>query len=123
MAFNGQVVNEDGKVVNMKWQEFKWKAKQKFDAAKEWCKQNKELVVAAVPALIGGAFEIIKIASKADAREEEKELKELYIYDRSMGHYWKLRRRLTNSEYREIERRKAEGESMGEILESMRVLG
>ena len=64
MAFNGQVIDEDGKVVNMKWQEFKWKAKQKYEAAKEWCKENKELVVAAVPALIGGAFEIIKIASK-----------------------------------------------------------
>lgn len=106
-----------------KWEDLKWKAKCKYDAAKDWVVRNKEVVIAAVPALIGGVFEIIKIASKADAREEEKELKELYIYDRSMGHYWKLRRRLTNSEYREIERRKAEGESMGEILESMRVLG
>lgn len=123
MAFNGKVVTEDGKEVNQKWEDFKWKVKCKYDKAKEWCIQNKELVIAAVPALITGAFEIIKIASKADAREEEKELKELYIYDRSMGHYWKLRRRLTNSEYREIERRRAEGESMGEILESMRVLG
>lgn len=123
MAFNGRIVNEDGKEVNQKWEDFKWKAKCKYEAAKQWCTDHKELVVAAVPALITGAFEIIKIASKADAREEEKELKELYIYDRSMGHYWKLRRRLTNSEYREIERRRAEGESMGEILESMRVLG
>lgn len=123
MAFNGQVIDEDGKVVNMKWQEFKWKAKQKFDAAKEWCVENKEITAAAISALIGGTFEIIKIASKADAREEEKELKELYIYDRSMGHYWKLRRKLTNAEYREIERRRQDGESIGEILESMRVLG
>lgn len=123
MAFEGKVVTEDGKPVNQKWEDFKWKAKQKYEAAKTWCTENKEVVIAAIPALITGAFEIIKIASKADAREEEKELKELYIYDRSMGHYWKLRRRLTNSEYREIERRRAEGESMGEILEDMRVLG
>ena len=117
------VIDENGKEVNQKWEDFKAKAKCKFIAAKNWCKNHQELVVAAVPALIGGFFEIVKIASKAEARGEEKELKELYIYDRSMGHYWKLRRRLTNSEYREIERRRAEGESMGEILESMRVLG
>lgn len=110
-------------VLKYKWEAFKVKAKQKYDEAKDWCGEHKELVVAAVPVLISGFFEVIKIASKADAREEEKELKELYIYDRSMGHYWKLRRRLTNAEYREIERRRAEGESMGEILEDMRVLG
>ena len=117
------VIDENGRPVNPKWEEFKAKAKCKFIAAKNWCEENKELVIAAVPALIGGFFEIVKIANKAEARGEEKELKELYIYDRSMGHYWKLRRRLTNSEYREIERRRSEGESMGEILESMRVLG
>ena len=110
-------------VLKYKWEAFKVKAKQKYDEAKEWCGNHMELVVGVVPVLITGFFEVIKIASKADAREEEKELKELYIYDRSMGHYWKLRRRLTNAEYREIERRRAEGESMGEILEDMRVLG
>lgn len=114
---------ETKEVISEKWNSFKDWSKKKFNEAKIWCGEHKELVVGVVPVLITGFFEVIKIASKADAREEEKELKELYIYDRSMGHYWKLRRRLTNSEYREIERRRAEGESMGEILEDMRVLG
>lgn len=118
-----EVISENGKVVNEKWEKFKSDLKCKYIVAKDWCIRNKEVVIAVAPAVIGGFFEIVKIASKKDARDEEKELKELYIYDRSMGHYWKLRRRLTNAEYREIERRKAEGETMGEILEDMRVLG
>ena len=111
------------KVVNLKWEAFKKKAKEKYEEAKVWCGEHKEVFVGVAAAVVSGVFEVVKIAAKADARSEEKELKELYIYDRSMGHYWKLRRKLTNAEYRELERRRAEGESMGEILESMRVLG
>lgn len=118
-----ELIDENGKVVNEKWEKFKDDMKCKYIVAKEWVSKNKEFVIACAPAIIGGLFEVMKIASKKDARDEEKELKELYIYDRSMGHYWKLRRRLTNAEYREIERRRAEGETMGEILEDMRVLG
>ena len=45
-----------------------------------------------------------------------------YIYDRSMGHYWKCRKKPTTEQYLEIERRKANGEGLGTILTDMRLL-
>ena len=52
----------------------------------------------------------------------EKELKDTYIYDRSMGHYWKCRKKPTTEQYLEIERRKANGEGLGTILTDMKLL-
>lgn len=48
--------------------------------------------------------------------------KHLYCYDRSLGHYWKLRRELTNEEWLEIDKRKKNGERLSDILDDMRVL-
>ena len=48
--------------------------------------------------------------SKHAALTKEQNLKDLYCYDRSLGHYWKLRRELTNEEWLEIDKRKKNGE-------------
>lgn len=48
--------------------------------------------------------------------------KDNYIYDRSMGHYWKCRKKPTTEQYLEIERRNANGEGLGTILTYMRLL-
>lgn len=110
-------------VKNENWfEDIKWKLKVKYESARDWCIRNKQMVVTAAPLVFGGILEIIRIAGRKANIDDEKELKNLYIYDRSMGHYWRLRRELTNGEYLEIEKRRSEGESMGEILESMRVL-
>lgn len=53
---------------------------------------------------------------------KEKDLKDLYCYDRSLGHYWKLRRELTNTEWVEIDKRKNNGERLSDILSEMKVL-
>lgn len=58
---------------------------------------------------------------KKDIREQQR-LRDEYIYDRSIGHYWQTRRKLTNQEKLEIERRRRSGEALGDILESMRLL-
>jgi len=49
-------------------------------------------------------------------------LKDLYCYDRSLGHYWKLRRELTNSEWVEIDQRKQNGERLADILDELKAL-
>lgn len=54
--------------------------------------------------------------------KKEQKLKDLYCYDRSAGHYWRLRRKLTNSEWVEIDRRMNNGERLGIILEELKVL-
>lgn len=114
-----QFVNE------VKWMNFKIEAKRKFDNVVYWIKENKEVVLIVVPivsGVVGKAFSLAKMTARRNNLNEEKELKELYVYDRSLGHYWKLRRPVRNSEWITINERKKHGESIGDILESLRLL-
>ena len=47
---------------------------------------------------------------------------DIYIYDRSMGQYWKCCKNPTTEQYLEINRRKDNGEGLGTILADMRLL-
>jgi len=100
----------------------KRKLKEKIDQAKAFVEDHPTESLAAATAAIGAVVGLIKRGDrKADIRKMEK-LKELYIYDRSIGGYWKVRRRLTTSDMLEIERQKKLGRSLGEILQDMRLL-
>lgn len=83
---------------------------------------NKELVIASVPFIGAGIVFITKQSIKHHNINKEKEVKELYCYDRSLGHYWRLKRELTNSEWVEIDKRKKSGERLADILDELRVL-
>lgn len=72
--------------------------------------------------MIGGATAVVKAVSRHSKQKKEKDLKELYCYDRSLGHYWKLRRELTNTEWVEIDKRKKNGERLADILDELKVL-
>lgn len=74
------------------------------------------------PIVVGGIAAGAKMLSKHAALAKEQDLKDLYCYDRSLGHYWKLRRELTNDEWLEIDKRKKEGERLSDILDDMKVL-
>lgn len=96
--------------------------KDKVQKCKEWIVRNKEAAVASVPIVIGGITTVVKAVNKHNSQRKEQELKELYCYDRSLGHYWKLKRPLSNDEWLEIDKRKKSGERLPEILEELRVL-
>ena len=106
--------------------DLRWKATYKWREFKSWVKRNPEEAAVVIPAACGLILKLTKmvlVSRKKDMQlEEERELKENYCYDRALGHYWQLRRALTNREWREIEERKEAGETLGSILESMRVL-
>lgn len=98
----------------------------KFENAKDWISNNKEIVIVMGPIVVGGAISIVKTVTRGVSRsinnKREADLKNLYCYDRSLGHYWKLRREVSNDEWVKINRRKADGENLGDILEQMRLL-
>lgn len=100
--------------------------RQKIDEVKyrigDWFNRNKEVVITLTPVIIGGVTTVIKVVGKRVNIGKAKEVKELYCYDRSLGHYWRLRRELSNSEWLEIDRRKKNGERLSDILAEMRVL-
>ena len=103
--------------------------KRKMSKIGRWFIDNKEIVLVLGPAVIGLATGVIKIGTniiKAGARHinvrAEERVKEHYCYDRSLGHYWALRRKLTNKEWIEIDARKKNGERMADILNDLHVL-
>ena len=98
--------------------EFKAKVNTKIQEGKEWVVDNKDLLIALTPVVLGG----LRIVGKQMNMCKQESVKNLYCYDRSLGHYWRLRRELTNKEWIEIESRKKNGEKLGDILSSMRVL-
>lgn len=96
--------------------------KRKLREGKEWCKENKEMVVAITPVLLAGGFDLAKLILKQRKCQEERYLKEQMIYDRSKGHYVETRRKLKTKEWVEFDQRRNNGESVSSILEDMRLL-
>ena len=89
---------------------------------KNWYYKNRSWIAPAVSISLTVMPFIFRFAAKQTNLAKEQKLKDKYIYDRSHGHYWELRRKLSNRELTEIDRRKDKGESLVDILESMRVL-
>lgn len=90
--------------------------------AENWYHKNKSWVAPVISIGLTVTPFIVRFATKRTNLMKEQQLKDLYIYDRSHGHYWELRRKLSTRELLEIDRRKDKGESLVDILESMRVL-
>ena len=116
------MITVDCRTKKQKRQEFIERIKMKFDDGKDWVINNKETVVFLTPAILGGVATVIKVAGKHANLRKEEQTKLNYCYDRSLGHYWKLRRPLSNDEWISLEKRKANGERMGDILADMKVL-
>ena len=74
----------------------KERLKEKFNSAMGWCKENKEILIIIVPAaaatITGGA----KLIGKIVDSHSEHNHQTLTCYDRSLGHYWQLKRELSN---------------------------
>lgn len=117
----------DDKVIDFRTKEqkradFKDKVFSKLKQGKEWIVQNKDAIIALTPVIVGGVTTVVKVVGKRINLGKQEELKDLYCYDRSLGHYWRLRRELTNNEWLEIDRRKKNGERLSDILSELKVL-
>ena len=112
---------DDFKKARRKAQAKEW-VQCKLHDATTWINNNKELIMVVGPAVIGATTAGIKWTGKHLTLKKEQNLKDLYCYDRSLGHYWRLRRELSNAEWVEIDRRKNNGERLGDILAELKVL-
>lgn len=100
----------------------KWWLKDRAEDCKRFYQYHREEVLLFGPVLIAGGWKIIHNINKERLLNKQEALKEEYCYDNRLGHYWALRRKLSNDEWLEVERRKAAGENLGDILESLKVL-
>ena len=105
------------------------KLQEKRKDFENWYNQNKELAMVVIPivggcgvALVKGVSHLGKAAIRRSNLKREQNIRELYCYDNSLGHYWVLRRKLTNAEWIEIDNRKRNGERLSNILSDLRVL-
>ncbi len=105
-----------------KFQRFKREVKAKCEEIGDWLSKNKETVLVLTPVVIGGVTTIVKVVGKRVNLHKEEAVKNLYCYDRSLGHYWRLRRELSNQEWLEIDQRKKNGERLSDILAELKVL-
>lgn len=105
-----------------KWTRVKEEVSYKFKQVSCWIYNNRDMIMVIGPLVIGSLTAIIKFTGKHINLKKEQQNKDLYCYDRSLGHYWKLRRELTNHEWIEIDKRKANGERLADILDELKVL-
>lgn len=121
----GKVYDYDELVNNKKKADRRAWVYEKVTKAKWFVEDHKAqiaAVAAATPVVAGTIMQIARIVSQQDRLKKAKDLKELYCYDRSLGHYWKLRRELTNDEWLVIDARKRSGERLADILKELNVL-
>lgn len=84
--------------------------------------ENKELIIVVTPIVVSIVAPIAKAVTRHNNIQKEEDLKNLYWYDRSEGHYWKLKRELSAREYMDISRRRQAGEKLINILDDLRVV-
>lgn len=113
------VVSDTGENIGNKMKE---RFKVGYQKAKRWVAENKETVVIAAPVVIGALTTFTKVVGRRVNLRKQESIKNLYCYDRSLGHYWSLRRELTNREWLAIDERKKNGERLADILSELRVL-
>lgn len=121
----GKVYDYDELVNNKKKADRRAWVYEKVTKAKWFVEDHKAqiaAVAAATPVVVGTIMQIARMVSRQDRLKKAKDLKELYCYDRSLGHYWKLRRELTNDEWLAIDARKRSGERLADILKELNVL-
>lgn len=101
-----------------------WREKVKDKAQKCWnfVVDNKEIILILMPIAASAVGGVTKLVHKSCVLKKEEQVKNLYCYDRSLGHFWALRRELSNSEWLEIDARKKNGERLGDILSELKVL-
>ena len=100
----------------------KEKLKAKLSKGWNWVKENKEILIIVVPAAAAGITGACKLGGKAIDLIKEHNHQNLTCYDRSLGHYWQLKRQLGNDEWIAIEQRRKNGERLADILSELKVL-
>lgn len=116
------VVVVDERTFKQKVKDFCEDGKRKVTKAAKDAWEHKEVVIPAIVTSAGAVGGLIKSINKHQQMKEEKLRRTRSFYDHSAGCYWETKRSLTTSEMLDVERRKKNGETYGEIFKSMGVL-
>lgn len=108
--------------VRVKLGQAKWRARNVVYKTKLWAEENPEKAAL----IASGAIAFFQYAGKNAIKDyrnnREAAMLKRRCYDPSKGHYYYLKRDLTNKEWLMIDKRRDAGEKLPDILEEMRVL-
>lgn len=110
-----------------KWEKFKYGVRKRWDKLKNFVREKPREAFMIGSVIVVGLDKLFRAIKKfkelqPTQAELDREWKDTHIYDRSLGMYYPLRRKMTPRECMEFDRRKRAGEPTGHILESMRLL-
>ena len=123
----------DEKIIDMevqyksRWEKFKHKAWTKKEKFVNWVKDYPQEAAVFGSVILVGADKIVHVVKKWKSiqptqAELDREWREHHVYDRSLGMYFPLKRKMTPRECMDFEQRKKSGEFTGDILRSMNLL-
>lgn len=115
-------ITEDDFVKAKEKQARKAKRKQTAIKAANWTISNLGTILTVAAMLAPAVTVVARTAGRNINLHKEENLKKLYCYDTSLGHYWRLKRPLGNSDWTKIDKRRRNGESLATILEDLKVL-
>lgn len=115
-----KAINKDK--IRTKLDQAKWRVRGTIHKAETWAKQNPEKALAIASTGVAVAQYFGKAAIKDFRNNREATQLKMRCYDPSKGHYYYLKRELTNKEWLMIDKRRDAGEKLPDILEEMRVL-
>ena len=106
-------------------QRIKDKVRYNAYCALNWVERNPQLALMLIPAGVAVFKGTTKVCSKmmqrANMEAAQREIRRR-CYDPSEGHYWFLKRELSNDEWLLVNNRHQSGERLGDILNDLRVL-
>lgn len=106
----------------LKLADLKWKVVNAANTVMTTAKNNKEIVAVAIPIVAKIAYDVVKGVSRNSQLNREQRLKDNYIWDPRLGMYFECKHKLTTNQRLEFANRRDRGESVGNILRSMKVL-
>lgn len=112
----------DNRTFKEKCKDFKGRCKAKWEDFKWFCYENKEMVAAVLIVLIPALSKTVSSGARAYAEHREDVRRQTDYYDPRTSEHWFTKRPLSTNEKLELERRYNNGESKGDILDSMRLL-
>lgn len=122
-------MNETIDLKKVRWElrkrELKEKAMRSAQKVSDFMKENRETLMVVVPAAavgIKGLTRGVSSVAKRSAVKHEIKDRQTRFYDHRLGQYWHTKRPLKANEQLEVSRRRAAGESYGDIFRSMRLL-
>ena len=84
---------------------------------------NKTEVIAVATPIVGKLFvDMVRGIKRSANNKEQARLKENYIWDPSSGMWFETRKKMSSNQRVEFSRRRENGESVGSILNSMKIL-